>query len=241
MSNDDNKTHLRVAKTVRRFTDREDQRRLPNQILYDGVWDMAVPWALFDVDTRECFGAPEGPIFRKRAERVRPQVERLIEAAARNRVPVVSTTCANPGCVPRGGELGPSELWVPQDAGERDWVDSLQGRSFVLLEKRTAGSVEANDCQRVWEVFSRNPHAAEVVRNLDASEWGVFGHSAEYCVAATVRGLLSLGCSVTVLTDAVVAFAGTVEGAQGALEELQSDGARLESIEQFLHRLNTVV
>jgi nicotinamidase-related amidase len=197
---------------------------------------MTAAWALFDVDTRERFGAPDGPVFRKRAQIVRPQVEQLLEAAGRSGVPVVATACANPACVPLAGELGPSELWVPQDHCEHDWAHHLQGCRFVLFEKRTAGSVEANIRERVWETFSRNGNAAQVVRELNAQEWAVFGHSAEYCVATTVRGLLALGCSVTILSDAVVAFAGTVEGTRGTLEKLRSEGTHLETVEAFLRR-----
>ena len=199
---------------------------------------MSVAWALFDVDTREKFGAPEGPTFRRRALVIQPQVKRLVEAADSAGVPILATTCANPACVPRAGQLGTNELWVPDDENDRKWECNLPGRDLVLLEKRTAGSREANKCERVWEVFSRNPHAAQVVRSIDAREWGVFGHSAENCVATTVRGLLNLGCKVTVLTDAVVAFLGTVEGARDSLKELERDGAQLESVNEFLQRMH---
>ncbi len=191
-------------------------------------------WALFDVDTRERYAAPNGPRYRKRAEVIRPQVERLLEAATIANAKVIATTCANTSCIPMGGTFQAGSLWVSQEPDVLDWKKKLLHNQLILLEKRTCGSVQANTEMRAWEVFNRNPHAKDVIVSLNIPNWIVYGHSVESCVASTVRGIMALGFDVTIIRDAVVSFNGKVEDSNDTLACLGDEGAFLSTTDEFL-------
>ncbi len=194
-------------------------------------------WALFDVDTRERYAVPAGPSFRERALIIKSQVETLLHAAKQHGAKVVATTCSNPSCIPMGGKFPKGSLWVSQEPEVFEWKSQLNDSQLILIEKRTCGSVEANIAMRSWEVFKRNPHASNVIRSMDVSNWVIFGHSADACVASTAREIMQLGFSVTIIRDAVVARNGTVESAAGTLNTLSEQGAKLLTVEQFLSEL----
>lgn len=187
---------------------------------------------LWGVDMQRDFMLPGGALYVPGAERLIPNIKKLVALARQGKAPLISSACQHtaddpefktfpPHCVrgTRGAELIPEAqvdglLRVPNDSGFALPKDVLQCPQ-VLLEKQ------------VLDVF-QNPHAAEIVElhGWDAAFF-VFGVVTEYCVRLAAKGLLERGRRVAVVSDAVETLK-TDQGAQ-TTAELCARGARLIS------------
>ena len=178
------------------------------------------------------FMLPGGALYVPGAERLIPNIEKLVALARQGKAPLISSACQHtaddpefktfpPHCVRGtvGAELIPEArldglLRVPNDPEFALPKDVLR-RPQVLLEKQ------------VLDVF-QNPHAAEIaeLHGRDAAFF-VFGVVTEYCVRLAAKGLLERGRPVAVVFDAVETLQ-TDQGAQ-TTAELCAQGARLIS------------
>lgn len=195
----------------------------------------------WDVDTEYDFMLPDGKLYVPGAEKLVPNLRRLVDAARVGRVFLVSNADRHtpqdeefkqwpPHCLQgtRGAELIPETLTdkcfvIPNRSGAplpRDLGKYKQ----VLLEKQAL------------DVFT-NPNTEALLRRLETwldpnPEFVVFGVVTEYCVRCVAKGLLDRGRRVALATDAIE----TLSPADGlrTLEELVAMGARLISTEQAL-------
>lgn len=195
----------------------------------------------WEVDTQADFMRPGGNLYVAGAEKLIPNVRRLVDAARKGRVFLVSDACQHtpddpefrrfpPHCVrgtpgaqiiPEG--LADKFLVIPNDARYKLPADLGQFQQ-VILEKQTL------------DVFD-NPHTDELVARFESDpEFVVFGVVTEYCVNCAVQGLLRRGRRVAVVTDAIE----TLDRAVGkrTLEDFSAKGARLITTEQALTLLN---
>jgi len=195
---------------------------------------------LWEVDTQADFMLPGGRLYVPGAEKIIPDIGRLVNAAIETGTFLVSTADAHrendpefqrfpPHCVrgspgariiPQG--LAKDSLTVPNDLSVEMPADILR-HSQVVIEKQTL------------DVFD-NPHASELVERLGRqAEYLVFGVATEYCVRCEVKGLLDRGRKVAIIQDAVR----SLEPAQGehALDELQGLGARLITTQEALEEI----
>ena len=199
----------------------------------------------WEVDAQADFMLPGGKLYVPGAEKIIPNLRRLVEAARQGRVFVVSSADAHnpddaelrewpPHCLKRtpGAEILPEglaarRLVIPNDKG-LVLPESLGGYQQVTLEKNTL------------DVFD-NPHADAVLGRLGPNgspsfegdvEFLVFGVATDYCVRCTVEGLLARGRRVGVVRDAIQ----PLDAAKGAqlLAEWESRGARMLSTDQAL-------
>jgi len=195
----------------------------------------------WDVDTQVDFMLPGGKLYVPGAERIIPNLRRLVDAAREGRFLLVSSADAHtpddeefrewpPHCV-----VGtPGQKKIPETLTEHPYIipnrpvgplpADLRGRAQVILEKTKL------------DVFS-NPNAAALVEQLapreePLPEFVVFGVVTEYCVRLAAGGLLERGRRVAIVTDAVE----TLEPAAGrrTLEALTARGARLVTTDQAL-------
>jgi nicotinamidase/pyrazinamidase len=190
------------------------------------------PIVFWEVDAQADFMLPGGKLYVPGAEKIIPNIKRLVDEAREGRVFLVSSADAHtpndpefkvfpPHCVkgtpgseivPEG--LAPKRLTVPNDASfalPQHPSDYQQ----VILEKQTL------------DVFN-NPKASEIVRLLDPnSEYLVFGVVTEYCVNCAVNGLFKLGKKVSIVRDAIETL--KPEEGNRTLAELKAAGARLIS------------
>ena len=191
----------------------------------------------WEVDTQADFMLPGGKLYVPGAERIIPNLRRLVDAAREGRVFLMSDACVHtledeefkvwpPHCLAGtpGAQIIPETLTenfhlIPNRTGARLPAD-LGKFQQVVLEKQTL------------DVFD-NPNTEAVLERLDReAEFIVFGVVTEYCVRCAASGLLERGRRVAIVTDAVE----TLNPADGrrTLEELTARGARLLTTDQAL-------
>ena len=199
----------------------------------------------WEVDVQADFMLPGGKLYVPGAEKLIPNVNRLVEVVRQGRVFLISSADAHnaddaelrewpPHCMKGspGAELlpeacAPRRLVIPNEAGFSVPGD-LSGFQQITFQKNAL------------DVFG-NPHADALVKRLGKKgspafeanpEYVVFGVATEYCVRCAADGLLRRGRRVTIVTDAIRA----IDEGKGrkVLNELESRGARFISTEKAL-------
>ena len=203
-------------------------------------------FGLFDVDSRELNAAGNGLQFRPRVEPLIDRLNRLYALSEQRRAPLVFTTCCS-GRMLRPDSLS-EVLFVPLDAGQRQWQARLHAHRLFCVEKKTRHDASANFTCRAYDMFQDNGNAAHLVRALDVGEWVVFGNGFDLCITSAVQGLLGAGQKVCLLSDVYVRGArgyyvptahgqvecGTPENLARIISEFQHLGVRMATLEQFL-------
>jgi nicotinamidase/pyrazinamidase len=200
----------------------------------------------WDVDTQADFMLPGGRLYVPGAEKLLANLNRLTEAARRNRVFLVSDACLHtpddpefqrfpPHCV-RGT---PGAAIVPETLAE----------NYFVIPNRTGAEVPA-DLSKVQQVILEkqtldvfdNPNTEKVIERLKAftdpsAEFAVFGVVTEFCVRLAAKGLLERGRRVALVSDAIEA----IDPAAGrqTLDELKTLGARMMTTDEALASLET--
>jgi nicotinamidase/pyrazinamidase len=192
---------------------------------------------LWEVDTQQDFMLPGGKLYVPGAEKIIPNIDRLVDLARAGQALLVSDTCEHspddpefrsfpPHCI-RGTPgahvvlegLAQTVYTVPNDPNA-NLPDSIFENQQINLEKQTL------------DVFD-NPHTETIVNRLGKdSEYMVFGVVTEYCVRLAVKGLLDRGCKVSVIKDAIETL-NLAEG-QRTLDELKSLGAKFISTDEVV-------
>jgi len=194
-------------------------------------------YIFWEVDVQRDFVLPGGHLYVPGAEKLLPNVDRLVDAARRGKVLLISSGDFHspqdpefrsfpPHCIK--GEPG-SELVAQalasnvariENTPEAKLPDNLSQYQQILLEKQTL------------DVF-QSLHADELVRKLgDGAEFVVFGVVTEFCVNCAVKGLLERGRRVAVVVDAIETL--KQEDGTATLKEWQRLGARVTTTEQAL-------
>ena len=158
----------------------------------------------FDVDTQLVFMVAGGALYVPGAERILGHVARLNRDAVASRMPLISTMDAHAeddvefrtwphhcvkGCLGQrkvAETLLDGAVVVPNVAGAVD----VRGARQILLEKQTT------DC------FT-NVHLLDILRDLGADRYMVYGVVTEICVMNAALGLLKLGKPVAIVESAV--------------------------------------
>jgi nicotinamidase/pyrazinamidase len=195
----------------------------------------------WDVDTQADFMLPGGKLCVPGAEKLIPNLDRLTNAARKDRVMIIGDVCVHapndpefqqfpPHCVvgTPGAEMIPETranriLFIPNRFDALIPPD-LSEYQQVVLEKQTLDVFDNCNTPIVLERAMR-------FTNRDA-EIFVFGVATEYCVRLAAKGLLDRGRRVALVRDAIEAL-NPEEGAR-TIVELTSQGARLVSTDQAL-------
>jgi nicotinamidase/pyrazinamidase len=191
----------------------------------------------WEVDAQEDFMLPGGTLYVPGAEKIIPNIKRLVDMARQGRVLLISSACRHladdpefetflPHCVrgTSGERIIPQGLAqkiysIPND-GTAKLPDSVFENQQIVLEKQTL------------DVFA-NPHTEGIVNRLGKdTEYLVFGVVIEYCVHLAAKGLLDRGHKVSIIKDAIE----TLKGADGkrSLDELKSLGAAFISTDEAI-------
>jgi nicotinamidase/pyrazinamidase len=196
----------------------------------------------WEVDVQKDFMLPGGKLYVPGAEKLIPNIRRLVQAAEASGTLLVSSACAHaendpefrvfpPHCIKgtEGAKIIPEGIvnqsqTIPTDPSFKlpaNILDSPQ----IVIEKQ------------VLDVFS-NPHTSELVERLGpVAEYFVFGVVTEYCVQCASKGLLDRGRKVSILRDAIE----TLDPKEGhrTIDDLQVRGADLietsEAVRIVLH------
>ncbi|MGI8991442.1 MAG: cysteine hydrolase family protein [Bryobacteraceae bacterium] len=162
----------------------------------------------FDIDTQIDFMFPAGALYVPGAEKLLPAISRLNRHAAQNGIPLISTMCAHAENDPEFRQWPPH--CIVGTVGQQKPSSTLVGQ--ILLEKQDL------------DLFT-NPALPELLRELHADEYTVYGVVTEHCVRLAAMGLLALGKPVTVLDDAIQQL--DPEAAAKFKEEFRARGGRL--------------
>jgi nicotinamidase/pyrazinamidase len=198
----------------------------------------------WEVDAQADFMLPGGKLYVPGAERIIPNVQRLVHGATHAGVFLVSSGDAHPEGDPEfqrfpphclrgtpGARIIPEGMagnarTIPNDRSQPLPQDVLRSPQ-VVIEKQTL------------DVFD-NPRTNELVDRLGAdAEYVVYGVVTEYCVRCAAKGLLERGRKVSVVKDAIE----TLDAAEGekALAELRALGARMITTDEALAEIGVSV
>ncbi len=191
----------------------------------------------WEVDTQADFMFPGGKLYVPGAEKIIPNVRRLVDAARQGRVLLVSDACFHthedeefrqwpPHCL-RGT---PGAEIIPE--GRADKVYSVPNQAGAPLPANLEDFQQAILEKQTLDVFD-NPNTEVVLERLDRdAEFVVFGVVTEYCVRCAAKGLLERGRRVALVTDAIETLNPT--DGQRTLDELTAKGARLLTTDEAL-------
>lgn len=192
---------------------------------------------LWEVDAQADFMLPGGKLYVPGAEKLIPNIKRLVDAAREGRALLISSSDSHtpddpefktfpPHCLrgTPGARIVPEGLTqdfstIPADASFKLPADLFEHRQIVI-EKQ------------VLDVFS-NPHTGAIVEKLGSgAEFIVFGVVTEYCVNLAAKGLLDRGRKVALVKDAIE----TLKADEGrrTIGELTARGVRLITTNEAL-------
>ncbi len=196
----------------------------------------------WDVDTQADFMLPGGKLYVPGAEKIIPNLRRLVDAARQGRVLLVSSACAHTPDDEEFREFPPH--CVQGTPGQRKIPETLTTNVFVVpnvaganLPAEVAPGLQILLEKRKLDVFT-NPNAGAVLERVGRAfspqepAFTVFGVVTEYCVKYAASGLLDRGRRVEVVADAIETLNAT-EGKR-TLDELVARGARLITTDQAL-------
>jgi nicotinamidase/pyrazinamidase len=184
----------------------------------------------WEVDVQADFMLPGGNLYVSGAEKIIPNIKRLVDVARQGNVLLVSHGCYHsiddpefqtfsPHCIrgTPGARMIPEAMaltsyTIPNDEKHKLPKDLLAFQQ-IILEKQTL------------DIFD-NPHASRVLDRLSKDlEFVVFGVVTELCVRLAAKGLLARGHKVSIVKDAIETL--NPEDGRRALDELKSLGAKL--------------
>ena len=199
---------------------------------------MAQPKIIFwEVDAQADFMLPGGKLYVPGAEKIIPNIQRLVRGAMDAGIFLVSSGDAHPEGDPEFARFPPHCLRgtpgariIPEGL-TRDFC-TIRNDPSQPLQKDILRSPQVVIEKQTLDVFD-NPRTSELVDQLGAdAEYVVFGVVTEYCVKCAAKGLLERGRKVAIVKDAIEAL--DPEASRLALEELQALGARLITTDRAL-------
>jgi nicotinamidase/pyrazinamidase len=193
------------------------------------------------VDVQRDFMLPGGKLYVPGAEKIIPNINRLVEAARQGRVFLISSADAHSPDDPELREWPPHCLQgtsganLLAEACSPDRLVIPNQRGFALPENITAHR-QVTLQKNTLDVFD-NPSTDALLKRITAAgspafdpdpEFVVFGVATDYCVQRTAEGLLRRGHRVAVVTDAVRSI--DPDKGRQILANLHSSGARLIAV-----------
>src|SRR6201988_2501755 len=199
-------------------------------------------FGFWEVGAQQDFMLPGGKLYVPGAEKIIPNIKRLVEAAQKAESLLVSSACAHAADDPEFASFPPH--CIRGTEGARIVTEGL-AKDYVTIPNRAKFGLPADlfdHAQIVIEkqeldVFS-NPHTNEIVERLGAgATYVVFGVVTEYCVHFASKGLLDRRRKVFVVEDAIE----TVKAEEGrrALSELDAMGASLVTTYEAIRMVET--
>lgn len=196
---------------------------------------------LWCVDAQKDFMLPGGKLYVPGAEKLLPNIRRLVDAAREGRAFLVSHGCFHtpddpefaqfpPHCVKGtpGSEFVPEALTdqhhrVP-NSPRTNLPENVREKKQIVLEKQTLDIFQTHHGEKLLKHFHPN------------SEFFVFGVVTEYCVRLAAKGLLERGYKVTIIEDAIETLDPKI--GRETLSELKALGAKFATTDQALARIH---
>jgi nicotinamidase/pyrazinamidase len=199
----------------------------------------------WEVDAQRDFMLPGGKLYVPGAEKILPDINRLVEAARQGRVFLISSADAHN---PDDSEF---REWPPhclKDSSGADLVAEASASNRLVIPNQRGFALPENVIayhqvtlqKNTLDVFD-NPNTDALLKRITAAgspafdsypEFVVFGVATDYCVQRTAEGLLHRGHRVAIVTDAVRSI--DPDKGRQILASLHSSGARLVNVEDAL-------
>src|SRR5882762_7412694 len=195
---------------------------------------------LWCVDAQKDFMLPGWKLYVPEAEKLLPNIRRLVDVARDDRAFLVSHGCFHmaddpefqtfpPHCVKgtAGADFVPQALSedyvrVSNEPGSSLPEDFLRNQQ-IILEKQTLDIFESRHANALLECLDRS------------AQFIVFGVVTEYCVRFAAKGLLERKRRVSVVSDAIETL--SYEAGQRTSSELATLGANFVTTDEALTRL----
>jgi len=202
---------------------------------------MTVGVLFWDVDTQRDFMDEDGRLAVPDAQGIVPNLRKLTRFAAEHQIPIVASADAHGPDDPEFDEFGrhcvagtPGQTKI-----EATCLDDCPTAQPGFLPEQVNALLNAKLGQLVIEkqeldVFAV-PLADRVLSQLRPDRIYVYGVATEYCVQATVVGLLERDYDVTVVRDAIRGI--DPDDASAALAEMEEAGADFADTDQALQSL----
>lgn len=206
---------------------------------------------LWEVDAQTDFMLPGGKLYVPGAEKIIPNVNRLVDEARQGRVLLISSADAHRSDDPEfrdwpthclkgtaGAELIPEAraarlLVIPN---QRDFVfpADLSANQQILLEKNTLDVFDNPNTGAVLAWINMQLARSEAAPDGSAAgpNFLVFGVVTEYCVFRAADGLLRRGFPVGIVEDAIQSL--DEKKGREILDELHSHGAQIITTNEVL-------
>lgn len=202
----------------------------------------AYPAVFVDIDTQFDFMNPRGALYVPQAEQIIPNLRRLFAAGVEHNVPVVSTADYHTADDPEFADFPPH--CVRGTPGQQRLADTFMAGRVILepheraedmpaLLREYAQVIACKQTIDVWTSYAMR----QVLQEVDADAWYVFGVATDYCVRSAALGLAKAGKPTYVVADAIKAI--TPEGEKSAVEEMAAAGVRFVTTNEVLETLRT--
>jgi nicotinamidase/pyrazinamidase len=203
-------------------------RRAGNSVLVRRI-------VFWEVDAQSDFMLPGGKLYVPGAEKIIPNIQRLVQAARETRTFLVSSGDAHSERDPEFQKFPPHCLRgtpgaeiIPQGMAARFYV--IPNQASFSLPPRILEYEQIILQKQTLDVFD-NPHTGKIVQRLgEGVDFFVFGVVTEFCVRCAAKGLLERGRKVSIVEDATETL--KREDGHKTLDELTALGARLLSTER---------
>jgi len=196
----------------------------------------------WEVDAQRDFMLPGGKLYVPGAERIIPNIKRLVDAAQKAGALLVSSACSHEATDPEFASFpqhcirGTEGARIVPGGLKRDHLIIPSRRSFSFpadLFKHAQIVIEKQEL----DVFS-NPHTHKIVERLGReAKYVVFGVVTELCVHFAAKGLLDRRRIVFVVEDAIETL--KAEESARALGELMELGARLITTDEAIRMVKS--
>jgi nicotinamidase/pyrazinamidase len=189
----------------------------------------------FDIDSQLDFLYPGGALYVPGAEGIVPRIAHLNRFAAQRGIPIVSTVDAHfeadvefkiwpHHCVAgtTGQRKAEATLLEKRVAIPNRACDlNVDGAQQIIVEKQTVDAFAA-------------PNFGQIIERLGADRCVIYGVVTEICVLHAACGLLKIGKTVAVVTDAVQSL--KAEDSTRALDQIRSAGGTLVTMADLSSR-----
>lgn len=161
-----------------------------------------------DIDTQRDFLEPTGALYIPGADAIIAHLERLTKFALAHGIPIVATGCCHHADDPELNRF-PPHCMAGTLGEKRIAATHVPGSVILGVGERFSGEIPPHLTVQKCDidVFTR-PDAAELVARYNDTHpiFVIYGVASDYCVCAAAKGLLSAGCRVAIVTDAIRAI-----------------------------------
>jgi nicotinamidase/pyrazinamidase len=158
-----------------------------------------------DIDTQRDFLEPSGALWIAGSDAILPNLRRLTQFALKHQIPIVATACSHHADDPELGRF-PPHCMCGSPGEKRVGATAVAGSVVLGIGQGLEGELPPHLTvqKREIDVFSRPDAGALFARyNQARPTFVVYGVATDYCVRAVAVGLLSAGCRVAIVADAV--------------------------------------